>query len=253
MPHEIERLEFLRRKALSRTFIRFCCDLFRQQVALGGGAIFEHPAPSQMWQYPEAPGVQSLCRRHFVTKLHMCQYGMRLPNSDNFIRKATKLLLTHEDMMSLGKLCPGNSDPKHACHDVIAGSRPKIGSISTFAGQCPPKFVQAVLQLVPRFRDQEVLMLDCDEVTEAQWQAVSEVCAVTRERSPSEAEVMQALTKLHKNLGHPPNSDLVRLLKHGQASDLALSLARKFSCCLRLLCLRTLIGCASSTNRLAWM
>ena len=41
---------------------------------------------------------------------------------------------------------------------------------------------------------------------------------------------MQTLTKLHKNLGHPPNADMVRLLKHGQASDHALNLARKFTC-----------------------
>ena len=176
----MERLEFLRKKAQSRAFIRFCCDLFRQQVSSGGRAVFEHPAPSQMWQYPE---VQSLCRRYFVTKLHMCQYDMRLPGSDHFIRKATKLLLTHEDMMSLGRLCPGSSDPQHACHDVIAGSHPKVGAVSTFAGQYPPKFVQAVLETVPRFRDQEVLMLSCDDVSEKQWHDVTEVCAIHHSRA----------------------------------------------------------------------
>ena len=221
-----ERLEFLRRKAQSRIFIRFCCDLFRQQVALGGRAVFEHPAPSQMWQYPE---VQSLCRRYFVTKLHMCCYGMSVPDSTKYIKKATKLLLTHEDMMSLGKECPGPSDPAHVEHDVIAGTHPKVGAVSAYAGQYPAKFVQAVLQLVPRFRDQEVLMLECDDVTVEQWHEISEVCAVTREQ-PTEAEVLQTLTKLHKNLGHPPNADLIRLLRHGQASDLAISLAKNFTC-----------------------
>jgi hypothetical protein len=86
-----------------------------------------------------------------------------------------------------------------------------------------------VLETVPRFRDQEVLTLSCDDVSAEQWHNVTEVCAITREQ-PSEAEMMQTLTKLHKNLGHPPNADMVRLLKHGQASDHALNLARKFAC-----------------------
>ena len=38
-----ERREYLRRVARSRSFIRWCCKLFRQQVARGGRAIFEHP------------------------------------------------------------------------------------------------------------------------------------------------------------------------------------------------------------------
>lgn len=35
--------------------------------------------------------------------------------------------------------------------------------------------------------------------------------------------------KLHKSLGHPPNGDLIRILRHGQASE-AVSAARNLSC-----------------------
>eukprot|EP00435_Cladocopium_sp_Y103_P067113 s299_g29.t1 len=222
----MERLEYLRRKAQSRVFIRFCCELFAQQVKLGRRALFEHPTPSQMWQYPE---VQTLCRRFFVTKLHMCQYGMQLPESLNLIKKSTKLLVSDEDMVSLGQLCPGASDSLHATHDVIAGSHKGIGSVSTFASRYPPKFVQAVLDLVPRFRDQEVLSVVCDDVTEEQWKEIHEVCAASLE-STNEAEILQTLSKLHRNLGHPPNADMIRLLRHAHASELALKLAKDFSC-----------------------
>eukprot|EP00435_Cladocopium_sp_Y103_P054627 s220_g17.t2 len=202
----MERLEYLRKKAQSRIFIRFCCELFAQQVKLGRKAVFEHPTPSQMWQYPE---VQTLCRRFFVTKLHMCQYGMQLPGSPNLIKKSTKLLVSDEDMKSLGKLW--------------------IGSVSAFASRYPPKFVQAVLELIPRFRDHEVLSVIGDDVTQQQWNEIHEVCAASLESS-DESAVLQTLTKLHKNLGHPPNADLVRLLRHANASDLALRLAKDFSC-----------------------
>ena len=81
--------ELLRKRAQSRLFVRYCCDLFRQQVALVGRAVFEHPKPSQIWRSPE---MASLSRKHHVVSLHMCDYGMKLPTSSKYIRKATSLL-----------------------------------------------------------------------------------------------------------------------------------------------------------------
>ena len=48
--------------------------------------------------------------------------------------------------------------------------------------------------------------------------------------SPDDETVRKALTKVHKNLGHPSTSDLVRVLKHGGASDKALEIARTLTC-----------------------
>lgn len=220
----MDRLEYLRRKSQSRMFIRFCCELFRQQIQLGGRALFEHPTGSDMWKYPE---VQALCRKFYTTKLHMCMYGMQLPHSDNFIKKSTHLLLSHEDMCSLGITCPGPSDPRHAEHDVIAGHHSKVGSISAFAGKYPSRFVKAVLETVPAFHNQEVLAIECDAVPEKAWTEVHEVAAA-EDHNPQ--ELKSVLMKLHRNLGHPPNSDLVRVLKHGQASPVVLELAKDFSC-----------------------
>lgn len=220
----MDRLEYLRRKSQSRMFIRFCCELFRQQIQLGGRALFEHPTGSDMWKYPE---VQALCRKFYTTKLHMCMYGMQLPHSDNFIKKSTRLLLSHEEMCSLGITCPGPSDPRHAEHDVIAGHHSKVGSISAFAGKYPSRFVKAVLETVPAFHNQEVLAIECDAVPEKAWTEVHEVAAA-EDHNPQ--ELKSVLMKLHRNLGHPPNSDLVRVLKHGQASPVVLELAKDFSC-----------------------
>ena len=57
---------------------------------------------------------------------------------------------------------------------------------------------------------------------------VFEALAMQEETDPE--KVKQSLIKLHRNLGHPSNLDLVRVLKHGQASDLAIKLARELSC-----------------------
>ena len=221
---KMDRLEFLRRKSLSRMFIKYCCELFKRQVNLGGRAMFEHPTGSNMWTYPEVVG---LCKKYHPTKLHMCQFGLKIPSSPNFIRKSTRLLLSHQDMKDrLGITCPGPS--VHKCHDVIAGSHPDVGPVSKFAAKYTPQFAQAVLETVPAFGQPiESLSVDWHDVPENCWNLVHEIAAVTQ---PAHDQLLRIVKRLHCNLGHPPNSDLVRILRQGQASDQAIEIARGLEC-----------------------
>ena len=221
---KMNHMELLRRKSRSRMFIKYCCELFKQQADSGGRVMFEHPTGSDMWTYPE---VQNLCRKYFPTKLHMCQYGLKIPSSENFIRKSTRLLLSHEDMQEkLGRTCPGPT--VHKCHDVVAGSHPDIGPISKFAAKYTSQFVQAVLETVPAFSHPvESLTVDWHEVPDSCWSLVHEIAAVT---SPAQDQLLRIVKRLHCNLGHPPNSDLVRILRQGQASPQAIDIARNLEC-----------------------
>eukprot|EP00435_Cladocopium_sp_Y103_P073897 s9_g45.t1 len=218
---KLERREYLQLRARSRSFIRWCCKLFRMQVNLGGRAIFEHPTGARTWTYPE---MQTLCKRFTTVKLHLCRYGLQLPESNQLIRKSTRLLASHQDMESLGLLCPGKQDPLHMQHDTIQGSAPGVPSVSAFAGAYPTPFVRAVLETVPMFRNQPAFCVTEDSVSHACW---DEVCAVSK---PSSADLLPVIKKLHNNLGHPPNSDLVRILRHGQASSEAIEAARSYDC-----------------------
>ena len=224
-------LEYLQRKARSRVFIRFCARLFKNQIEAGGRAVFEHPSGSRLWTYPE---ILTLCRKHPVLKLHMCRFGLRLPGSENFIRKSTKLLVSHQDMESLAKQCPGKECSRHKCHDVIAGQHPSVGSISQFAGQYTPEFVRAVLETVPKFQCSQPVLLICDEtLPEMDSSSVAAVESIRKQVQGSEKsddQLRAVIDKLHRNLGHPPNSDLIRILKNGQASERAIALARQHSC-----------------------
>ena len=74
-----DRMEYLRRVSRSRSFIRWCCKLFRQQAARGKRAMFEHPTGAKTWSYPE---VRLLLEEFFSCKLHMCRYDLRLPGSE---------------------------------------------------------------------------------------------------------------------------------------------------------------------------
>ena len=208
--------EVLKRKARSRTFIKYSCELFREQVERGGRAVLEHPLGSKLWSYPE---VAKLCRQHQVVKCHMCRFGLRLPDSERLIRKGTKLLVSHNDMKTLARECPGRNDPHHSCHDVIAGSHPQVGAVSRFAGQYTPSFVEAVLETVPAYHASQVFLAEPDQETEV----LSSEERDTLQNSEDDQNMNRVLGKVHRNLGHPPNSDLVRILKHGKASDRAVS------------------------------
>ena len=161
----------------------------------------------------------------------MCRYGLHLPGSKQLIRKSTNLLVSHADMTCLGKKCPGANHPRHACHQIIAGSAPGVGSVSVFAGQYTPQFVQAVLQTVPTFQQYEATSLvECEVGTNAQRHEVLMAKQDLEAEEASDEQVMKVLDRLHRNLGHPPSHDLVRILKHAHASERAIALSRKYEC-----------------------
>ena len=222
----MDPMEYLKKRRLSRLFIRYCCDLFEQQVQAGKQALFEHPLGAKTWTYEE---MQCLLNKYFHVKCHMCRFGLRLPHSKQYIRKATRLLVSHQSMTTLGLTCPGKRDPHHTCHDVVAGTHAEVGSISQYVAQYTPAFVQAVLKTVPAFeRAQQVHLVqirhDCP-------MEVHEVL-VSREEIQGEDEeaIKRALHRLHKNLGHCSTKDLVRILRHGSASDKAIEMAKTLEC-----------------------
>lgn len=154
----------------------------------------------------------------------VCCYGLRVPGG-NLIRKATTLLISHADMLKLGRKCPGHHHPEHRQHQSIAGQWPQIGSISKHAGKYTPAFVKAVLRHVTELPTTETLVVVDDQ---------SKECLVAHSLEELNAEsgegVRQSLRRLHNSLGHPTNQQLVRVLKHGGASEAALTAARSFSC-----------------------
>ena len=133
-----DRLEYLQKAAQSRSYIRFCAKLFRLQVELGGRAMSDHPLGAQTWRYPE---IQTLMRRYHTVRCHMCQYGLKVPGSERFIRKATRLLCSHANMLVLEKGCPGPKRPKHARHDHVAGSHVSVGALYKWLRRQVPREV----------------------------------------------------------------------------------------------------------------
>ena len=206
-------VERAHRIAQSRMYIKFCVQLYEQQVSLGKKALMEHPHGSRLWTYPE---VCKLSQSGHILKCHMCRFGLRLPGSDKLIRKTTKLLVSDESMSSLARECPGHQHPKHQCHQPIAGSAPGVGSISTFAGVYTPQFVNAVLETIPAFKQcAAASVVECDLTSEPACQEILMSKADLDDEHATDSQLLQVVDKLHRNLGHPPGHDMVRILKHG--------------------------------------
>ena len=221
--------EYLRRVKQLRSFVRFCERLIEQQLRLGGRFLFEHPVCSRIWK--ENPSFRKWCNDLHSCVIDMCCYNLHLPEtskeSKKLIKKSTRLLMSHADMRDvLERRCPGHSGPEHVTHAVIAGSHASVGPVSKHAGRYTPEFVQAIIRSVPALRSHEVLVVQ-DELMELQH--IQEVLAA-QDVAVDDADLLRVLKILHANLGHPSNQELVRVLKHGQASDRALTLAAKLEC-----------------------
>ena len=128
-------------------------------------------------------------------------------------------------MKVLAKTCPG-----HESHDTVAGYHPDVGQVSKFVARYTPQVVQAVLDTVPSFRHHTVDMLEGVENHFCDDHFWPEVMAVAKKPEPTDSELKQTLLKVHRNLGHPGNADLIRILKHGQASEKAIAMAKDLEC-----------------------
>ena len=158
--------------------------------------------------------------------------GWQLPDSRNFVRKSTRLLVSHEDMKKPSSVFAMH--PKITTNMMLwGGSHPGVGSVSVFAGQYTREFVTAVLQTVPSFQGSvDLTKNEVLEVVEDQLSTHNcEVLAASKiELKKTGSELKTVIDKLHRNLGHPPNHDMVRILRHALASDEAIQLAKDHKC-----------------------
>ena len=202
----------------------------------------EHPWASMIWKMPE---VQGLMKRMFLIKTDMCTKQLQNPDTGMLIKKTTGLLVSHEDMRALGTTCPGPSVKEHAEHCVIQGKTEDGNSLSKSTGQYTTLFIQAVLETIPNYSSVMIVEVDqlCwDEFKNDGSPVFCDVCLVSctdsdaaevlvaQTSEPTTQQLDSAIKKLHNNLGHIGQRDLLRILRNGGASEDALVRAKQFEC-----------------------
>ena len=82
--HYMDPKEISEKEVLTKLFVQFCCSLIEEQLKRGGRVMFEHPKGSMVWDFP---CMQALMKKLWTLDLHMCCYGMQVPQG-NLIRKS---------------------------------------------------------------------------------------------------------------------------------------------------------------------
>eukprot|EP00435_Cladocopium_sp_Y103_P052219 s999_g16.t1 len=228
-------LETARLLKKSREQMRFSIRQIRKQLDRGGEIMFEHPWGSDVWNDAE---IIPLRKKYGVRRVDMCAYGLRCPDTKLPIRKATGLILScrPEDRNRKLHVCPGC--PKHR---LVEGRLKDGRNVSEFVAEYTKQLVRSIMDLcVPEMHDPVTHHVDlaaCDDVeclsdglVPAPVEGPQQPAENAQPESEEDAKIRLALKRLHVNLGHPHNRDLMRILHHSKASAKAISLAKDFEC-----------------------
>ena len=211
----------------SRLKVKFCVEQIHKQLQRGGDFMFEHPWGSRVWNSKELGSVH---RKFGVFRIDQCAYGLKCPDTNLPIQKATGLMVSRPEVSNHMQRCAGC--PKHR---VVAGQLKSGQSVSSFVAKYPPRFVKAIINAfkkegMPCDHECFDLGVEClaGEVEGVEPPSESSDAAVYEESSQGvvSSKVCQAVHKLHCNLGHPSRTDLVRILKHARVSAEAIEAAK---------------------------
>ena len=205
-------------------FLRFLGRVLDLQRNLRGHVIIENPQTSELWDHPIVRGWRDLPGNdEFVTD--MCQYGMRSADGQELLRKPVKLLTTHVGFRGqLHRRCEGSHS-----HRTIGGRD------TGHSAHYPTAFGTAVFRALGEVRrlgeqesgTQEVLAVDRgDDVAEGQEIGAPAITFCGKVNNG----VASTVRRIHQNLGHPPNRELVRHLRLSGANAAMIQAAQQLVC-----------------------
>ena len=122
----------------SRKQVQFCERQMEKQLARGGDILFEHPFGSEVWD--QEAGIVKLVQRFGKRRIDMCAFGLKCPDTELPIQKATGLVFSKQIGWDKA-VCPGC--PKHR---PVEGKLQSGENVSSFVASYPQKFVQVLLE-----------------------------------------------------------------------------------------------------------
>eukprot|EP00435_Cladocopium_sp_Y103_P007119 s2224_g2.t1 len=238
-----------------KVHLKMCRRSYLKQRREGRHGALEQPRYALSWKtrtLHDLPGYQ--CH------LDQCQFEVTLPDEngdEQYIKKPTRLQYTDEGMANeLGLLCPGGH-----FHLPLEGSSPGLGNRAQTAGVYQGIFCNMLSQsIVNIFAKEEPPQIhhihdeiyaggDVDDEIELDFENLSDALPESPQDPPEphqevrrrrgilsklQDEDRQAakrtITRLHRNLGHPSNKELVRLLKSKNVSQTLLQAAQEHEC-----------------------
>ena len=222
----------------------------------------EHPLRAQSWSLPDMKRMVKICGERFV--VYGCSHGLRNPKTGKFLLKPWGWFATHEGVRkALERACVHERGE----HDHVQGSLTAPTAVypyllcqrfaralmeddqrlfpvfdferqsqlfgSVFVGENEPLDVELPDNepdaRAPDGIEQDADLNQEDALDDEARSAAPELDAVdmTEERA---REAQKLLRTIHRNLGHPCQATLLRLLKDAGASEAMMHQAQKFEC-----------------------
>ncbi len=222
-PQELRRL---RKK--ERELLEFIKRVILLQRSLGGMVVVENPRTSDLWR---TNIFQELIVEFGLRFAHvdLCAYGMRSKDGEAPLKKSVSLLTDSEVFVgSIERRCAGDHE-----HRVVQGKE------TSHSSAYPTAFATAVFHAYNKAKA---------SVTNTAYAVAASSSAAGGEQEDGEdsemvygaqaisfkgkvnPEVASVLKRVHQNLGHPPNKELVKHLKIAGASENVLRAAEQLVC-----------------------
>ena len=222
------------------THLRMCRRGYLKQLREGRHAAIEQPKTAASWRtttWRSLTGYDAI--------FDQCQYGCTLPDEngeEQYIRKPTTVRCTDEDMAKhLTRHC---SDDHY--HLPIEGSSPGLGNRAEAAGIYQVGLCYAFCQAIDHTvttdyaeyayaGDEEPSSMEVEEPAGDDAGDPEDVVRpprgiLKRLTDTDNQQAKRTVQRLHRNLGHPTNGELVRLLQTKNAAEPLLQAARDLEC-----------------------
>ena len=225
----LERARLIRE---NRCRLKFCVQQINKQIRRGGDFMFEHPLGSRVWNSNE---LANLKRAFGRIRIDMCRYGLKCPDTQLPIKKATGLMVSRKGVHEFLECCNCTTE-----HRVIEGKLKSGQLVSDFCSKYTDTFVKTILTAFGEAGVRSCVFRPCFESHLVQ--STSKECLAgevdvevapeppVEVANPELRKIQAAVAKLHKNLGHPSTPELIRIMKHSGASSQAIKVAQSLQC-----------------------
>ena len=217
-PQQLRRL-----RAKEQRLLTFVNRVFEIQSRLGGLAVIENPRNSDLWR---ADPIAKLTENPMAAyaDLDLCQFGMTSVVDGMPLRKPLALLTNDAGFAkALSKKCP--EDHLH---------RPIQGKDTAASAEYPIGFARAVVKAFDNYHKQRrgetqfpTTTVPGPDPAEKEMRRGAEAIYFKGKVKPVVAAMLR---RIHQNLGHPPQRELIRHLRVGGASEAVIRGAEQMVC-----------------------
>ena len=225
-----QRLRRLRKKEME--LVHFVASVVCLQRKLGGLVVIENPANSDLWR---TDVLQDMIGSGMsFARADLCSYGMKSLDGEALLKKPVSLLTNSAAFNeNVQKVCTGDHD-----HRTIQGAE------TAHSATYPTGFATAVFHAYNKScsHAHSVMTAEASSSVEDKPSSPSAI-----ERKPDDVEephgakaisfkgkvspeIASVLKRVHQNLGHPSNRDLIKHLRIAGASENILRAAEQMTC-----------------------